>query len=390
MHVLVIPSWYTTRINQVRGSFFREQARSLSERVDRLGVVYPYLLQGRTALRERRILPARVGLLSEERFVNEVWEIPFVTRAGVLSRLAEMSCWRWLVGRYIRRHGRPDVLLLHSALKGEVALWAKSSLGLPFVVVEHSSAFARGLLGSEELERCRAVFEGAGDRRAVSRSLQGQLSALYGLEFGILPNFLADGEFRGAPRSEPRAGDRYTVLSIGALTGNKNHLMLVEAFAIGLGSDPRFELVIAGEGPERERIGAAVSRLGLEDRVRMPGAVSRSQVPGLLARADLFVLPSVYETFGVAAVEALAAGVPVVATRSGGPEDIVSPDVGTLCECTTQSLSQALREAVARRFDAAVVVERARSRFSSSAVLPQLLDCLESAVRGQPQRSRPR
>ncbi len=109
-------------------------------------------------------------------------------------------------------------------------------------------------------------------------------------------------------RSERRPGRQF--LSVGRLCTQKNQALLIDAFARY--ADARDTLVIAGDGPERRRLEARIERLGLADRVSLPGHVE--DVSALYAAADVFVLSSDYEGVPAVIIEALAAGLPIAAT----------------------------------------------------------------------------
>ena len=103
---------------------------------------------------------------------------------------------------------------------------------------------------------------------------------------------------------------------------------LLDAFALLARERPGLELRIAGRGRDRERVLAMVRALSLEGRVRILGAVSEEERRELLSGALLQVMPSRFEGFGMAAAEAMAAGVPVVAAASGSLPEVVDPPRG--------------------------------------------------------------
>lgn len=141
--------------------------------------------------------------------------------------------------------------------------------------------------------------------------------------------------FSPQPRDDTKAtrlrygmdDDGVLVASAGRLTAEKGHHLAVEAMAKIADREVcrKFALVIAGDGPERNALETAIRNSGLEQRVMLTGFVD--DMPGLLAAADLFVLPSHYEGFGLAAVEAMAAGLPVIASRVGGIPEIITDGV---------------------------------------------------------------
>ncbi|MEM1108220.1 MAG: glycosyltransferase family 4 protein [Planctomycetota bacterium] len=119
------------------------------------------------------------------------------------------------------------------------------------------------------------------------------------------------------------------ILSLARLEPEKDVATLVEAMAKVVKTCPDAVCLVAGAGSQREALQEQIETLGLEKNVRLIGF--RNDTESLLAAAKLFVLPSPDEPFGLAVLEAMMARLPVVATRSGGPAEIVSaPDTGDL------------------------------------------------------------
>ena len=134
----------------------------------------------------------------------------------------------------------------------------------------------------------------------------------------LVPNGVDPNEFDSA---KPEGGQGPFVLAVGRLVPQKGFDVLLDAFASdGLAG---LRLVIAGEGFERESLEAKADSLGIRSRVDLIGSVDRSRVAGLLKGARVFAFPSRGEAFGIALVEAMAAGVPAVAAAAGGVPEIV-------------------------------------------------------------------
>lgn len=104
--------------------------------------------------------------------------------------------------------------------------------------------------------------------------------------------------------------DRFIVLAVGRLSAQKNFGFLVTLAA----RCPEAMWIIAGEGPQREDLSARIATEGLEDSVRLLGAVPRARMPDLLAAADLFAQPSLFEGQSNALLEAMTAGLPSIST----------------------------------------------------------------------------
>ena len=161
-------------------------------------------------------------------------------------------------------------------------------------------------------------------------------------------------------------GDRLRVLSVGRLVPHKGFDTVIRALA----AVPGAELVIAG-GPAAEELAGDVEarrlrqlaeRLGVADRVRLAGAVARPDMPALLRSADLVVCAPWYEPFGIVPLEAMACGVPVVASAVGGFVDtVVDGATGTLVPPRRPDLlAAAIRRLLARAVLAGGVRRRRR------------------------------
>jgi glycosyltransferase involved in cell wall biosynthesis len=116
---------------------------------------------------------------------------------------------------------------------------------------------------------------------------------------------------------------------VARLVSQKNVDGLLRAFDRAT-EDADATLTVVGDGPERPSLQRTARRLGLADRVAFRGRLGREGVRAALWDAHAFVLPSHHETFGVVLLEAMATGLPVVATASGGPEDLVTSETGCL------------------------------------------------------------
>src|SRR5439155_23248491 len=130
----------------------------------------------------------------------------------------------------------------------------------------------------------------------------------------VVPNTVDTARFR-RPRTTALGSPR--LLFVGRLARQKGCDLLLEALARPALAGRAWTLTIVGAGPEEADLRRRAAALG--PRVRFAGPEPPARIPGRLAEADALVLPSRAESFGVVVAEALAAGVPVLATRCGGP-----------------------------------------------------------------------
>lgn len=135
---------------------------------------------------------------------------------------------------------------------------------------------------------------------------------------------------RFVPAAEPRPAGPVRLLSVGRLTPAKGQLLLVQACAELRRAGLPFHLTIVGDGPDRARLEEAVQHNELQSRVRFTGSLNQAQVREELARADVFVLPSLAEGIPVVLMEAMASGVPCVSCPVNGIPELIEHDRNSL------------------------------------------------------------
>ena len=126
---------------------------------------------------------------------------------------------------------------------------------------------------------------------------------------------------------EGKSHDGLVIGSVGRLSPEKGLRYLLRAMAQITRQEPNARLLLAGDGPERRSLERLAARLGLVDRVEFTGEVPHDHVPQTLARMNVFAMPSTWEGFGVAALEAAAVELPVVASNVHGIPDVVEDGV---------------------------------------------------------------
>jgi glycosyltransferase involved in cell wall biosynthesis len=341
----------------------------------------------------RRLSPAAIW---RNRFQTE-WTsepVPTLRRHGwnVWSRL------RWglqgrietavdLAEQYIERRGRPDVVHAHSAQwAAAAAARLEERTGIPYVVTEHFSGFREDRVFAWQWPIIREGLDNASGIACVSRSLKSDL-VTQGLasptDVNVVPNPV-DTTFFRPPDNDPfrknRPPRRLRLLAVGRLIPNKRIDLLLRALTEC--PDP-VSATIVGDGPDAGSLRRLARQLGLSNRVRFEGRQDRRGVRRQYWRADALVVPSRVETFGLVLVEAMATGLPTVATRSGGPEDIITPTTGLLVPPDNRD---ALATAVTRLhdgeidcFDPETIRSVAVDRYSPDAFVQQTRSLYERA-----------
>jgi len=141
----------------------------------------------------------------------------------------------------------------------------------------------------------------------------------------LVPNGLEPDWFEPVPRKK-RGDGEVRFLYVGRLAREKGMENLSTAFNIVAGRLPGARLLAAGEGPKREELVRAAERGGWAARLTLPGRVSREEARDLMRASDVFVLPSWFESFSYTLLEAMACGLPSIATDVGGNRDLIDPE----------------------------------------------------------------
>lgn len=382
MHILLIPSWFPKHRNDLAGVFFWDQAEALRQIGHEVGVLVQYPVGLKNSLKKRQKLTSGDVdgvVIYRNHFIAAIPKIPY----GIYW-LWKHAAYRQFT-KYLARHGRPDVIHAHSALYGgAIAVRLGRKFGIPVVITEHSSAFALNLLSQWELRLAKAAFAAADECIAVSETLAGEVRRLLGdreREILVVPNVVARRFLACQPKSHSGKGGKKIILNIGSLDVNKAQFDLIAAFAKVVRQNQNAELWLVGDGPERPRLETLSASLGLTNKVKFLGNMPPDKIPALLAEADLLAISSHYETFGVVAAEALVLGKPVVSTRCGGPNDIVTVRDGVLVPVNSSEQLGAAMEYVIQNpdaYDVADIASRARLRFDGATIARRLTDIYEA------------
>ena len=260
------------------------------------------------------------------------------------------------------------LLHVHAGIgwEGHALVRCGKASGLPVVRTEHLPYLLTSVVQQAEY---RAMLLSVDARIAVSLAVQQSHDGKGGGKQSVIPNGIwagagqhSAGEVRDALGFS--ATDRI-ILTVARLTEQKGHASLIAAAPTILAAHPNAKFVFAGEGPEREALEVSIAQHGLTDSFRLLG--NRNDVEDLLAASDLFVLPSYFEGLPLALLEAMAAGVPVVATRIGGTVEAIGASHPFLVPAgDAAALGSAIVDALSDAGAASHAAELAHARFGSN------------------------
>jgi glycosyltransferase involved in cell wall biosynthesis len=282
----------------------------------------------------------------------------------------------------IARSERVDVIAGHLYGSAIYCSLAGRLLGIPVVSVLHGQS---DIAGTGRFARLKRFLVRFGTQRLVfvSERLKEELRSSLRLpdrQCAVIPNGVDIERFSRAPGRQVRRelglrDDEILVGAVGNIRGPKSYDVFLKAAQLLRQRSSRYRFVVAGEGsgPLYESLLALRHQLELDDVVTFLGL--RSDVASLLGSLDVYALSSTTEGFSIACIEAMAAGTPVVSTRSGGPEEIIGDESCGLLVPTRDPLALANAiETIATsptlsRQLATQALERVRERYTLSAML---------------------
>ena len=384
-HILFIPSWYPSNDAPLLGTFFQEQAEMFAEVGHKVGVLHARFhdLPSSTWLKG----PTEKITITEENNLTVVrsrirlyqpgplHRIPPIYRASVRSR--ERLALK-MYDAYKQQNGPPDIIHAKCTMWGAILAQAISKREkIPYVVTVGASVFARGIVGPRECKTAKKALESANQLLSVSSTLAEDLERILKIpatEFTTVPNMI---DLHNFPFKNPAENDEFTFGYLANLVADKGHETLLHALV----NVPNCKLLLGGSGPLRGRLENLCSELNISNRVTFTGAIPRGEAHTFFEQIDTFVHPSRYETFGIVLLESLATGRPVVATRCGGPNDIVREQDGILVAVDdANELAKGMQELMQQDWDTTAMRTGVEERYTKDTVRQQLLEIYKHHV----------
>ncbi|MCQ2329136.1 MAG: glycosyltransferase [Paludibacteraceae bacterium] len=357
MKVLVVSNQLPSRRYPMNGIFAIDQAKALAE----AGVEVVVFAIDTFSLRWRR----RIGIWEEEREGLRCYGFRIPIGNVGYKMTAKIGGWmiRRLYEKVFVKRGEtaPDYIHTHFASEFGAALAKKCNI--PLIITEHSSRVQNEAL--EGYKEAKHVI-------AVSNKFAETLEGRFGIKCEMVPNIVDYEAFRLAKERKAVDG-RLRMATTARLIKGKGIEVTLEAMK----SLEFAELEIIGDGPYRKELGQRAKELGIEKRVKFDGMLKREEIGKRYEEADCFVLTSESETFGVAYIEAMATGLPVIATRCGGPEDFVNDENGVMVRIgNTEETKQAIEYIYNNRekFDAKRIREFVEKNFASEVVAKKIME----------------
>jgi glycogen(starch) synthase len=248
-------------------------------------------------------------------------------------------------GQLLGRRIKPDLVHGHDWLVAPAAAGLAEGLGVPFVTTVHATEHGRhnGWVDKHPqsyIHRIETWMTGRADAViACSQYMREHVSDVFGMpedRVTVIPNGIDPDDLRPAPaadlaalRARFAAPDERLILLVGRLVHEKGFQLALDALPGLIRRLGRVRFLVAGSGPHEAELKAQARRLGLDRHGTFAGWIGDDVLHSLYAIADLCVVPSLYEPFGLVALEAMASGCPCIVADTGGLREVVpNEDVG--------------------------------------------------------------
>ncbi|NLV98716.1 MAG: glycosyltransferase family 4 protein [Clostridiaceae bacterium] len=313
MHVLVFGRTLPTKKTGSLGLFEFEQA----------GVLAAYAKVGYIFLETDSILTTRkIRKINENyRGIDTVgYYFPLGRSLGSLYSQVRFKLFKKLFREYRAAYGKPDLIHVHfptMILTDEIIDFIREQ-GIELVLTEHWSWIKEKKISEEQAAVLKHAVSAAKTTICVSEDLKHSIQELTGKEGGeklrVIANMISDEFFQPYER-EKKQDDDFVFTYIGSLKELKRVDLLIRSFQDLFQNKQAVKLNIVGDGPERKTLEGLVSR-DCKDQVKFRGSLPKDQVFEVLTGTDVYVSASHYESFGVPFIEALAMGIPVIASSN--------------------------------------------------------------------------
>jgi glycosyltransferase involved in cell wall biosynthesis len=380
MRILFISrGWPSEQLPQW-GNFERDQAIMLSDRghqvISLYLDVYPehhYKKLGIT--REQKDGVVVYCLYAGFRWVKIVKRISFTLYSRMFGAL-----FYYLVKNVLRKEGKPDLVYGHYLWFCRRALSIKRKYGVPAVGIEHWSEMGYSNIKEEYKQLAADTYPYLDRQLVVSAALKENILKNIGIDTTVVYDTYGKEFYY---KEQVVKDDTVRFVLTGTLLPIKRFDLVIQALGESVSLPKNLQFTIIGDGPEKEKLLGMVEEYHLSDIMHLVGSQTRTYIANALQEADVYILASHLETFGVAPVEALACGVPVIATDCGGSRSYMNDFNGLLIRIDdVKAMSEAISYMAEHylEYDRKRIAEDCRQRFSSEVIAKQLESIFEDVM----------
>lgn len=366
MKIWVIGREFPTEENHQRGSFELDQAKMLAGEFQ---TFYPAV--DIHSVRHWR----KWGLVKNKEGKLEIWNYNFPV-GRLPKKFQRKIYWKLFAAllKKMEKEGLPDVIHVHyPAMTDYRIIEPYVSKGVRIVSTEHWTKVLKKKLTKEELDSLN-WFSRYSTMICVGEKLRDSVQELTGTDkkISVIPNIYAP--YFQRKKGKPDEKKEFCFVAAGRLEKEKQFDLLIEAFSEAFRDCPQVVLRIAGAGKEYPVLKNMVMEMKMGEQIFLMGNKTNREVAWLMQNSAVLVCSSNIETFGVPVIEAMACGIPFIATENLGFRVGLSEKCGRIVHGDRESLAEAMQEIYHNydSYDSEYIVRTAEKYFSSHAVMHQL------------------
>lgn len=325
MKIYIVSRGYPTQKDPQWGCFERDQAMALRKlgheiimisvdrrlRFNSKRIIYNY--DNVHVYDYKTILPGKLlSVISAELYVNYL--------SNKMLHLFNLT---------IKKHGFPDIIYVHFQSNMALMKKVKEKYEIPIVGMEHWSAINKIPLPNFVYQCGKIAYRNVDVLLSVSNSLNRRIKQIWDKDSLVIHNMVGE-EFFNQNVNRNKKGNKIVFVSTGSLIKRKGYDVLIKALNIINSQLSNWELNIIGEGSERGTLQKMINTNQLNDKIKLVGKKNKMEIISYLHNSDVFLFPSRMENFSVAVLEALSAGLPVIATICGGIRECINETNGLL------------------------------------------------------------
>lgn len=371
MNIFIIARGYPTQQEPTWGCFEKDQAKALVKLGHRVTIL-SVDVRFRWHKRSLGIQHHKDSKLS----AYNIFLLPYVLLFFIPQQIKDWF-YTWQLERIYKRavieQGKPDILYTHYLYNTHKTIPLGLKYHIPIVAIEHCSLMGYHPIPKTARRLAQKTYPNVSQLLTVSSALRDNINNELGFNSIVISNIVGE-EFCFRPQKK---NSIIKIVSVGRLVKGKRFDLLIRA---ANQIDIPFEINIIGNGPELKSLQALIHGLHLQHKIHLLGSKTKEELSSILNDCDIFALPSQSETFGVSYVEAMACGLPIIATDCGGPTDFVNEQNGILIP--TNDL-MALRNAIEfmitnlEKYNRQAIAKDCQERFSSEIIAQRLTSIFE-------------
>lgn len=375
MYTLFITRGYPTEKYKTNGIFEFDQAKSLVEQ----GCKVVYAAIDLRSIRRWR----NWGI--EKRYIDGVYiyaiNIPLGRVPKKMLRIFSILGLNILYKKIAKEQGKSEIIYAHFTQSAYSASKLKDKINIPLVITEHSSRINKENINEDLYRIAKIAYSKADSLISVSPSLASRIYKHFNKTSTYIPNIVDLNIFKYKNKERD---SNFNFVSTGNLIDTKRIDLTIKAFYKAFKSNKNIKLIIFGQGPKRKMLEDLIDKYELNSQIKLMGLCSRQQIADQLIKSDCFVLASQSETFGVAYIEALAMGVPVIATKCGGPEAFVNKSNGVIIDVNNEKqLIEAMKYMYKNidNYNRKGIAVETKEKFSSETVANRIIEVYEEVLK---------